>query len=362
MGKVRIDSNKATLLNIIPRAAFSSLGIYHSPHGRIEKVVCALWSQLLSCAEVGVHDDYFIMGGSSLQALEMFENLNNRYRLALPVSALYQESTPHKLAARIEKELSNIPGRGAETAALPVRIAEGPEPVLFLIPGLECEPIAFEGLGRLMRGRRSLYGLQLPGMYSNETPCADIGRMATALIADMRKISATGPYHLLGQCAGGLIAMEMARQLNAAGESVAQIVALDPPWVYIDPRLKMQRSKYGLKHFEWRLHKFWRSLFSQPLRYTFGVYWTNEKEHAYKVMLKRVQYAYRKAVLGYAPQLCSFPVTLIGLPQRGDGRVAKWRDFVGSTADIIEFPGRSSGEILRENNAVKLAALVTLPE
>ena len=362
MGEFRIDSNEATLVNIIPREAFSSLGVYHSPHGRIEKVVCALWSQLLSCAEVGVHDDYFIMGGSSLQALEMFESLNNRYRLALPVSALYQESTPHKLAARIENELNNIPGSGADAEALPVRIAEGPEPVLFLIPGLECEPIAFEGLGRLMRGRRSLYGLQLPGMYSNETPYADIGRMATALIADMRKISATGPYHLLGQCAGGLVAMEMARQLHAVGESVAQVVALDPPWVYIDPRLKMQRSKYGLKHFEWRLHKFWRSLFTQPLRYTFGVYWTNEKEHTYKVMFKRVRYAYRKAVLGYAPQLCSTPITLIGLPQRGDGRVAKWRDFVGSTADIIEFPGRSSGEILRENNAVKLAALVTLPE
>ena len=362
MGKIRIEVKEATPFNIMARAAFSSLGIYHSPQSPIEQVVCALWSRLLNCSEVGAHDDYFILGGTSMQALEMFEDLNNRYRLALPVSALYQESTPHKLADRIEKELSNLPTSGAEAEALPVRIAEGSEPVLFLVPGLECEPITFEGLGRLMRGKRSLYGLQLPGMYSNEPPCADIGLLATALIADMRKISPTGPYYLLGQCAGGLVAMEIAHQLHAAGESVAQVVALDPPWVYIDPRLKTQRSTYGFKYVGWRLQKFWRSLFTQPLRYTFGVYWAKEKQHAYTVVRKRVQYAYRKALLGYAPQLCSAPLTLIGLPQRGDGRVAKWRDFVGSTADIMEFPGRSSGKILRGNNVAKLAALVTLPE
>lgn len=325
-------------------------------------MVCALWSQLLSCSEVGAHDDYFILGGSSLQALEMFENLNNRYRLALPVSALYQESTPHKLAARIANELNNIPASGADAEALPVRIADGPGPVLFLVPGLECEPITFEGLGRLMRGRRSLYGLQLPGMYSNEPPCADIGRMATALIADMRKISPTGPYYLLGQCAGGLVALEIARQLHAAGESVAQVVMLDPPWVYVDPRLRMQRSTYEFKYFGWKLQKFWRSLFTQPLRYTFGVYWSEEKQLPYKILLKRVQYAYRKAVLGYVPQLCGISVTLIGLPQKGDGRLEKWREFLSATANIVEFSGGGSNAILRGSNAVKLAAMVTLPE
>jgi len=65
---------------------------------------------------------------------------------------------------------------------------------------------------------------------------------AAADIAEMRRIQPIGPYHLLGWSYGGVVAYEMACQLEAAGEKVATLTLLDselPPGD--DPELTRQQ-------------------------------------------------------------------------------------------------------------------------
>jgi thioesterase domain-containing protein len=58
-------------------------------------------------------------------------------------------------------------------------------------------------------------------------PHESIEEMAAAYVADIRQVQPTGPYHLCGYSLGGLIAYEMARQLHAAGHTVARLVLFD---------------------------------------------------------------------------------------------------------------------------------------
>src|SRR5262249_52484956 len=53
--------------------------------------------------------------------------------------------------------------------------------------------------------------------------------MARDYIAELRTVQATGPYLLGGFSGGGITAYEMARQLMAAGETIALLVLLDTP-------------------------------------------------------------------------------------------------------------------------------------
>ena len=52
----------------------------------------------------------------------------------------------------------------------------------------------------------------------------------------MGRIQARGPYYLGGYCIGGVIAFEMAQQLQAAGERVACLVLIDPDQAEPSPR------------------------------------------------------------------------------------------------------------------------------
>ena len=50
--------------------------------------------------------------------------------------------------------------------------------------------------------------------------------MVAAHLAELRSLQPEGPYFLGGYCLGGLLALEAAQQLSAAGEEVALVVLI----------------------------------------------------------------------------------------------------------------------------------------
>jgi thioesterase domain-containing protein len=51
--------------------------------------------------------------------------------------------------------------------------------------------------------------------------------MARDAIDEMRRFQPEGPYLLAGECVGGVVAYEMARQLRAAGQELDLLLLLD---------------------------------------------------------------------------------------------------------------------------------------
>ena len=71
------------------------------------------------------------------------------------------------------------------------------------------------------------YGLQAVGLY--QEPHTSIEQMATHYLDALRQVQPVGPYLLGGWSMGGLIAYEMAQQLQQIGETVALLALLDVP-------------------------------------------------------------------------------------------------------------------------------------
>jgi thioesterase domain-containing protein len=84
-------------------------------------------------------------------------------------------------------------------------------------------------LAQLIGGDRPFYGLQARGLYGDDTPHQTFPAAATDYIAEMRQVQPQGPYLLGGFSGGGLIAWDIARQLEAAGEDVRLVALLDTP-------------------------------------------------------------------------------------------------------------------------------------
>lgn len=98
---------------------------------------------------------------------------------------------------------------------------------LFMIPGapgsiLQLGPLAVE-----MPARMPVYAIKPRGFDGVDMPCETIRDMADHGIAAIRGVRPAGPYLLLGYSAGGLVALEMAHLLTAAGHAVPLVVLID---------------------------------------------------------------------------------------------------------------------------------------
>ena len=71
------------------------------------------------------------------------------------------------------------------------------------------------------------YGLQGHGLYGDQTPLTSIPTMAQAYVAAIKTRQPNGPYTLAGYSMGGVIAFEVAHQLQAQGDRVARLFLLD---------------------------------------------------------------------------------------------------------------------------------------
>lgn len=75
---------------------------YLPPIGPVEATVCELWARNLSLDRVGALDDFFELGGSSLDALEMVVTLSDTYQVTIPEERAFTRRTPRELARDIE--------------------------------------------------------------------------------------------------------------------------------------------------------------------------------------------------------------------------------------------------------------------
>src|SRR5581483_5579204 len=111
-------------------------------------------------------------------------------------------------------------------ALVPMKPGGGGWPI-FMIPGapgsiLQLGPLALE-----MPAPIPVYAIKPRGLDGVEMPCETIREMADHGIAAIRGVRPAGPYLLLGYSAGGLVALEMAHLLTAAGHAVPLVVLID---------------------------------------------------------------------------------------------------------------------------------------
>ncbi|HET6584452.1 MAG TPA: thioesterase domain-containing protein, partial [Nannocystaceae bacterium] len=86
----------------------------------------------------------------------------------------------------------------------------------------------YQDLAFALGGDRPVIGMHVPFRYvpgrDSRPTLADI---ATRYVDLIRRHQPHGPYHLLGLCFGGIVAYEVARQLETAGECVDSVAVID---------------------------------------------------------------------------------------------------------------------------------------
>lgn len=195
---------------------------YVAPRDPTERELCAIWAELLGLERVGIHDDFFALGGSSLLAVRLFAQIEKLLGKALPLVILFQCPTIEKLARAIDQRK----GRAAATSIVPIQTA-GSKPPLVLVHGAGGGILwGYANLSTHLGQDQPVYAIE-PRLAAAGHTSLTVEEMARQYLADLRAFQPKGPYYLGGYCFGGYVAYEMACLLHAAGEPVALVALLD---------------------------------------------------------------------------------------------------------------------------------------
>jgi len=192
------------------------------PRNDTETRLAAIWAAVLGRDRVGINQDFFAIGGSSVLAIEACVRIEQQTGIEVPLATFFELPTVEGLASHLGQ------GHGESSPNRPIvvdlrRTASQREP-LFCLLGVHL----YQKLAFALPDDRPVVGMHLPFRYVPGT--ADrptVSQMARGYIELIRDRQAHGPYYLAGLCFGGIVAFEVARQLEAHGEKVALVTIFD---------------------------------------------------------------------------------------------------------------------------------------
>jgi thioesterase domain-containing protein/acyl carrier protein len=187
-----------------------------APRTAVEETLLNIWRSVLGLDSFGIRDNFFDLGGHSLLAAQLVSRVRDAFHVALPVQTLFEMPSVEQMATLIERGVTSA--GGGPVVTLRPGATELP---LFLVHGLGGGVWDYRELARLMKPDRPVYGLVAKGISGEEEPLTAIEDIAAHCVDAMKSVQASGPYAIGGYCFGGVVAVEMARQLEMTGERVA---------------------------------------------------------------------------------------------------------------------------------------------
>lgn len=226
-------------------------GDYIAPRDDIERAIAEIWQKLLGVKQIGIQDDYFELGGTSMLATRLFVEIERRFNKKLPLTTMLNAPTIEQLSRIVADE--NWSGSWSPLVALQ---ESGSNPPFFCIHGADGLVFLYRDLARHLGPEQPFYGLQSQGLDGESPFHTRIEDMAALYIKEIQTVQPEGPYHLGGYCMGGTIALEMAQQLRAQGHSIGLVALLETynwaafrePSVFSKAHHLMQKLDFHLRN------------------------------------------------------------------------------------------------------------------
>jgi FkbH-like protein len=209
-----------------------------------EQALADIWQRVLSVDRVGIHDDYFALGGTSVMAVRLVLEIEKVFGRQLPIATLLKAPTIEKLSGLLDD-----PIQPDDLAVVTLR-AEGDGPPLFLLPSIGGHVLSYRLLVQNLDTNHPVYGLEMrPEVPGNRVP-RPMERIAAEFLQRILAIEPNGPYLLAGWSFGGSLAFELAHQLRARGKQVPLLVLIDTYCHGYPGRVPVSRRiRLHLQHF-----------------------------------------------------------------------------------------------------------------
>lgn len=203
---------------------------YILPRNEIEFELLKIFKDILKADQIGTDDDFFMMGGNSLLAVSLATKLQKIFNYHIHLDEIYKKATISHLAKllndRIRKSLMlRSDNEFFSRCIFPIQTKGNQYPLFIVHPSFGLA-LPYLALARYFE-ERPLYGLSDPHFGQSKNRFVSIETMANFYLNVIQTVQNHGPYTILGWSFGGVVALEIAKQLQQKGESLDQIIMID---------------------------------------------------------------------------------------------------------------------------------------
>jgi amino acid adenylation domain-containing protein len=198
--------------------------VHHAPRDTVELRLVQIWEALLKVRPIGIRDPFFELGGHSLLAVRLVAQIEQAFGQRLSLTTLFHHTTIESLAT-VLRQHARAEAR-PWSCQVPIQPAGSARP-LFLVHPAGGNVLCYLELAQQLGPDQPVHAFQAVGLEEGQTPCSDVAEMARAYVEAMQAVQPHGPYQIAGWSFGGVVAVEMAAQLQARHESVSFLGLLD---------------------------------------------------------------------------------------------------------------------------------------
>jgi len=193
---------------------------YVAPENELEKSLCDLWQSVLNVEKVGMEDDFFALGGTSILAISVALKLSQLIGSTVPVATLFQHRT---LRGILQSQASQY------------QLVQALNPTdpssnnLWLIHPALVGSEVFYPFAESAKGKINCYGVDNYNLYHRPllTNQQEVSQRYLSEMEAKGLLDGNKPVHILGWSLGGVIALHIAKTLELRGIENIHLYLLD---------------------------------------------------------------------------------------------------------------------------------------
>ena len=341
------------------------------PQTETEKALAAIMAEILNVESVGLNDEFFELGGHSLLAIKLATRVKDEMGIDMPLATLFEAPTVAALAKKLRKE----EWKPSWSSLVPIR-PTGTKPPLFLFHAHGGNVLEYHDLVSGLDSDQPVYAFQSRGLDGTVVNDSSIETIATAYIEELRSFQPQGPYYLGGFCFGGLVALEVALQLTAAGQEVASVIiiqsmhpeamrfkpeitALQRFWYRVKKQINLEMenlSNQGKGYLVQRSRRAWdlaRTRTAIAIDRMTGKRPSDPSRLSMMYIFESLSIDHKKAMHEYVPRPYSGDVILFRASKQLAGQNSDeflgWKRVLRGNLDVCEVPGHQQTLLLQPN-------------
>jgi thioesterase domain-containing protein/aryl carrier-like protein len=200
-----------------------------------ELAMVRIWQDILGIDRIGIHDNFFDIGGDSIRAVAVVATARSM-RIGISLRDIMQAQTVAQLG---ELTRNRLPADGSAPSAEPAELPVATQALVAVKRTGHKRPIfcvhpsgggvgPYERMSRWLPLEQPLYAFQALGIADGLDPSRSVEEAAHLYVTEMRTVQPRGPYTILSWSLGGVFALEMARMLQQDGERIDGLVLMEP--------------------------------------------------------------------------------------------------------------------------------------
>ncbi len=207
---------------------------YVAPQTAEQKKLAEIWKEVLGLDTLGIHDNFFEMGGHSLMVTRLVSRVDKEFGIPISVSEVFDAATIQKMTNTILNK-RNPEANTVEETVIPDHLilfekntsTDEHRVDTFILPGMPGLVDGYHELAKsVSKTSNRVFGIRMLGTLDREKPAYSIREMALHNLNQIQKVS-SGKVRLLAHSYGGQVVYEMLKNWPEQTVEIEHVILID---------------------------------------------------------------------------------------------------------------------------------------